>query len=172
MTVLGSHHLFVEDTDMSEEAAVCLDTVLTLSNGADRSCVCLSGSVVSAFVAMAQVGHLPHPGQEWLLRVEGHVSVNAQAEQPPLYAFSGLCRDLPHDPLFDGRAFQAVFESGENSAFIGRWTIAATLLLLIDVGHLPVISAEWRAQLKRVFEGSSAAVEGLAEGPLRGSRDV
>jgi len=169
MSAIGSHDQFTEEAD---EIDLCLDTVLTLSNGADRSCLCLSASVVSAFLALADMKQLPHPGQIWVEEVEGYADVNATVDRTVLYRFTGLYRE-PSLPLrLDSSAYQAVFQDNAGRRVISRWTITATILLLMDIGQLPACNPEWHADLKRFFNASSLCAADLSETTEGRAEDV
>lgn len=125
---------------------------------------------MSAFLALADMKQLPHPGQSWVEAVAGYADVNATVDQTLLYRFAGLNRDpfCPH--RLDSSAYQAVFQDRAGRRVISRWTITATILLLMDIGQVSSCTSEWHADLKRLFNASSLsatdftdATEGQAE---------
>ncbi|WP_299155032.1 hypothetical protein [uncultured Tateyamaria sp.] len=151
---------------MADDNDVCLDTVLTLSNGADRSCVCLSRSVVAAFLALAHCRLLPHPGEHWATLVAGYSDVGPDTDISPLYTFTSLIRKRIEVDGFPRLMLHAAFEKETDRSLISRWTIVATILLLIDVGHLPKCPDEWHAELKRMFNVPSPSTRS------KGTRDA
>ena len=147
----------------TDELEVTLNTVLTLANGRDHACRCLSRSVIAAFISFVEVEALPDPGADWINLMKRHFQGVPEAADPALSSFIQLARIRVDDAPGAPRILHALFQDSQGVSYFDRWTITATLLLLIHVGDVPKCPDEWRARLRASFKSAEGNQPVIAE---------